>query len=127
MSLIYLVIVLALMQFFFFGISVGRAREKYNVKAPATTGNEIFERYFRVQMNTLELLAMFIPAILIAAQFWSPLYIAIIGLIYFIGRIVYFNQYVTSPDKRTLGFALSMLPIVILLIASLVGIVKSLL
>ena len=115
------------MQFFFFGFSVGRAREKYNVKAPATTGNEIFERYFRVQMNTLELLVMFIPAILIAAQFWSPTIMAIIGLIYFVGRIVYFKQYVANPGSRTLGFALSMLPIVILFIASLIGIIKSLL
>ena len=46
--------VLALLQFVVFGILVGRARGLYNVQAPAVTGNEVFERYFRVQMNTLE-------------------------------------------------------------------------
>jgi len=61
MALIELITVLALLQFLYFGILVGNARERYSVKAPATTGNQLFERYLRVQMNTLELLILFLP------------------------------------------------------------------
>ena len=63
MALLNLVIALALLQFLAFATAVGKAREKYKVAAPATTGNEMFERHFRVQMNTLELLIVFVPAI----------------------------------------------------------------
>jgi len=52
MALIELITILALLQFLYFGILVGKARDRYGVKAPAVTGNENFERYLRVQMNT---------------------------------------------------------------------------
>jgi uncharacterized MAPEG superfamily protein len=106
-------------------MNVGKARETYGIKAPAISGNENFERYYRVQMNTLELLICFIPSLLISSLFWSPLVMAIIGLIFFIGRFIYFKQYVANPEKRTVGFALSILPVFILLIAIIAGIVKS--
>src|SRR4029453_15409606 len=48
-----IVTVLALLQYTWFGLMVGRAREKYGIAAPATSGNEVFERHFRVHMNTL--------------------------------------------------------------------------
>ena len=67
MNLVEVIVCLALIQFLRFGFAVGKAREKYGVKAPATTGNEMFERYFRVQMNTLEQLIVFIPSIVLFA------------------------------------------------------------
>jgi len=67
MGMVYAVMGLALLQYLAFGIAVGAARGRYGVKAPATTGNEVFERYYRVQMNTLEQLALFLPAIFLAA------------------------------------------------------------
>jgi hypothetical protein len=42
---------------FALSVNVGRARTRYGIKAPAVTGNENFERAYRVQMNTLEQLA----------------------------------------------------------------------
>ena len=125
MNFVYLIIVMVSLQFFFFGIMVGVAREKFQVKAPAISGNEHFERYFRVHANTLEQLIQFIPALLIAAQFWKPEIMAAIGVVFFVGRIIYYKQYVADPAKRSLGFALTMLPTLILLLASLVGIIKS--
>lgn len=122
MNYVYLIITLALCQYIFFAASVGKARGTYGIKAPATSGNEYFERYYRVQMNTLELLISFIPSILIASIFWSPKIIAAIGLIFFIGRIVYFKNYIQDPDKRSMGFILSISPIFIFLLASLLGI-----
>jgi len=115
MAWVLIVIVLALLQFVFFGYAVGRARGRYGVKAPAVTGNEQFERYFRVQMNTLEQLVPFIAAIWLFAQFVDPHWAAALGGVYLIGRSLYFLSYVRNPASRTAGFALSMLPTLVML------------
>ncbi len=125
MNLVYLIIVLVAVQFIFFGMMVGKAREQYNIKAPAITGNEHFERYFRVHANTLEQLIIFIPALLISAQFWNPAIMAAIGFIFFIGRIIFYKKYIADPAKRSLGFGLTIMPTMILLLAIFVGILKS--
>jgi uncharacterized membrane protein YecN with MAPEG domain len=125
MALVNLVIALALMEFFGFGAAVGKARDKYHVAAPATTGHEIFERYFRVQMNTLELLIMFIPAIWIFAHYISPGIAAALGALFLIGRIVYFLAYVKEPKSRKAGFALSAGPLLVLVIGAVFGAARS--
>lgn len=121
MALVNLIVALALLQFFAFGTAVGRAREKYNVAAPATTGNEVFERYFRVQMNTLELLVMFVPAIWMFGFYVNANIAAELGVIYIIGRGIYFFSYVKDPKKRSLGFGLSAGPVAVLVIGALIG------
>ena len=125
MNYVNLVLALVLLQYIYFSISVGMAREKYNVKAPAISGNEMFERYLRVQMNTLELLVCFVPGILIASQYWSPMIMSVIGLVYLIGRVIYFRSYIKDPSSRTLGFAMSMLPVLSFLILIIAGVVKN--
>ena len=125
MNLVDLVAILALLQFFAFALLVGRARGKYGVNAPAITGNEMFERAFRVQMNTLELLVLSLPALYLCAKYWSPLYVAGAGAIYIIGRIIYWRAYMAAPQTRTLGFALSIGPCLVLLVAALVGVFRS--
>jgi len=121
MALVNLIVALALLQFFAFATAVGMAREKYNVAAPATTGNEVFERYFRVQMNTLELLVMFVPAIWMFGFYVSADIAAGLGAIYIIGRGIYFFAYVKDPKKRSLGFGLSAAPVAALVIGALIG------
>jgi glutathione S-transferase len=121
MLLVHLVIGIALVEFVYFGFAVGKARVTYSVKAPATSGNEMFERYFRVQMNTLEQLIVFIPAILLFALYVEPRIAAALGLVFVIGRAWYFNQYVREPSKRSGGFGLSFVPLVILLLGGLIG------
>ena len=91
------------------------ARGRYGIRAPAVTGNEHFERYFRVQMNTLEQLVLFIPAIWLFAQFVDPLWAAAMGGVYLVGRSLYFLSYVKNPASRTAGFALSTLPTLLML------------
>src|ERR1700685_866518 len=108
-----LVIGIALIEFLYFGFAVGKARDKYGVKAPATAGNEMFERYFRVQMNTLEQLIVFLPSIFLFAQYVEPRVAAILGFLFLAGRAWYFAQYVRDPAKRSAAFALSFLPMVI--------------
>jgi glutathione S-transferase len=121
MALIVLVSILAILQFLFFGAQVAGARARYGVAAPAISGNEMFERHFRVQMNTLELLAMLLPSLWLASLYVAPLWPFILGLIYLVGRFVYWRGYIASPGKRGPGFGLSMLPILILLVIGLVG------
>ena len=127
MAWIHLVTFLALVEYLIFGVLVGRARVTFGVKAPAITGHEVFERYFRVQMNTLELLIVFVPALWMAAAYWNPKWIAAIGAVFLIGRGLYLRGYVADPRTRSLGFGLSMVPTAVLLVAALVGAVRALL
>jgi glutathione S-transferase len=121
MAYVDIVTVLAVLQFILFGFQVGKARGKYGVKAPATTGNEIFERFFRIQQNTLELLVGFIPGIYLFSRYLNPLWAAALGVIYLVGRQIYAATYVKDPSKRSLGYGLSFLPVAVLLIGGLIG------
>lgn len=126
MAWINLVALLALVQYLVFGALVGRARGKYGVQAPATTGNEVFERYYRVQMNTLELMVVLLPAMWIAAAYWDPRWIAAAGAVYLIGRMIYLRAYTGDPGSRGLGFMLSVAPISVLIVAALAGVILNL-
>ena len=121
MNYVHIIALLAVIQFIVFGIFVGAARGKYGIKAPAMTGNEHFERAVRVQMNTLEQLVCFVPALLIAAVYWPQVYVAAAGVVYLVGRTLYRQAYVTDPAKRGLGFLLTFLPTTLLAVAGLVG------
>jgi glutathione S-transferase len=122
-----LVSLLALAQYLWFGILVGRARGRYGVVAPAVTGHPMFERYYRVQMNTLELLVLLLPSLGFASLYVPPRWPALLGVVYLIGRQLYCRAYVTDPAKRELGYTLSMLPIVVLLLIGIVGSIMRLL
>jgi glutathione S-transferase len=126
MQYVELVAVLAVLQFMFFGMQTGSARRLSGLKAPAITGHEGFERMYRVQMNTLEMLIAFLPALLLASKYWWPALVAGLGAVYLIGRLIYWRAYISAPSTRTLGFMLSMLPTGVLAILALVGIVLSL-
>jgi len=121
MAYVDIVTVLAVLQFIVFGFQVGGARGKYGVTAPATTGNEIFERIFRIQQNTLELLVGFIPGIYLFSRYCNPLWATALGVIYLAGRQIYAASYVKEPSKRSLGYGLSFLPVAALLIGGLIG------
>jgi glutathione S-transferase len=122
MPYVDLVAVLAVIEFLFFTILTGRARGTAGLKAPAVTGDEGFERMYRVQMNTLELLIVFLPALFLAAKYQSPAIVAGVGAVFLVGRLLYWRAYVINPAKRALGFALSILPTIVLTLMALVGI-----
>lgn len=122
-----LVTVLALILFFGVTLYVGVARAKYGVKAPAVSGNDDFERVLRVQQNTLEQLALFLPVLWIFATFVSPIAAAILGAVWILGRILYALGYYQAAEKRGPGFGLSTLATVVLIFGSLIGIVLTLL
>jgi uncharacterized membrane protein YecN with MAPEG domain len=120
-----IVALLAVVQLFVFGSMVGWARGKYGVAAPATAGHPIFERYYRVQMNTVECLLVLLPGLWLAAKYWSPRYAAILGAVYLVGRTLYYFSYVSDPRKRSAGFSLSMVPAIVLVVAALIGALRA--
>jgi uncharacterized MAPEG superfamily protein len=126
MPYVALVTVLALLEYQFFGIMVGRARGRYGIAAPATTGHEVFERHFRVHMNTLEQLALFLPALWIFGYYVSEVWAAGLGTIWIVGRAIYCMLYVKEPKSRTLGFALTALPMLAMLLGILIWAVRAL-
>lgn len=121
MEIVTIVIALALMEYVVFSFLVGMARGKYGIAAPAVTGDPIFERYYRVQENTLELLIFFIPGMVMFAYYVRPDVAAALGVIFIIGRALYFKGYIADPAKRTLGFFFSFFPSLILLLGGLIG------
>jgi glutathione S-transferase len=125
MAYAHLVIALALLEFLLFGFAVAQARARYNVPAPATAGHEVFERYFRVQQNTLEQLVIFLPSLLLFALYVNPEIAAALGALFIIGRAVYFRGYVRAPAARHLGFMLSAIPNVALLVGAVIGTLRA--
>jgi uncharacterized membrane protein YecN with MAPEG domain len=117
----------AVVQLLVFGFLVAGARGKYGVKAPATTGHPIFEAWYRVQANTVEMSIAFFPSLWLAAKYWPPGYAAIAGVVYLIGRVLYAQGYVKDPRKRGPGFSISLLAVAALTGAALIGAIRALL
>lgn len=113
----------ALAVYFVTLLNVGRARGKYGIKAPATSGHEGFDRAWRVQMNTLEQLALFLPGLWLCAVFAdAPKIAAGLGAVWVVGRILYARAYYADPARRGLGFALTIGPSLLLILGALAGI-----
>ena len=127
MGFVQLVLALALLEFALFAFAVGRARVRYNVPAPAMSGHPVFERYFRVQMNTLEQLVIFTPALFMFAYLVNAYVAALLGALFIVGRALYFRGYVQDPKKRHLGFMLSVIPNFILLGGAIYGALRAVL
>ena len=131
MELVVLVVMLALIQYIFFAVQVGRARVKHGVKAPAMAGHVVFERHLRVQMNTLEQLVIFVPAAFAYAWladtlgWWGSEVAAFLGVVYLIGRAIYARAYVQDPAQRALGFMLTFVPSALMIAGALVCVLAS--
>src|SRR6201996_1129988 len=99
-----LVTCFAILTYALTSFQVGKARQTYGVKAPATTGNPDFERVFRVQMNTLEWMVVFLPSLWLFAIYISDPIAAVLGLVWIVGRMLYLTGYSQAANKRELGF-----------------------
>ena len=104
----------AVVLLFMMAVNVGRARGKFKVDAPATTGNAEFERVFRVQMNTQESALMFLPALWLYAAFMSEVWAAAFGVVWLAARVWYAIAYQQAAAKRGPAFGLSILAITVL-------------
>ncbi len=112
--------------YFYTIVLVGKARTQYGVKAPAITGNDNFERVFRVQMNTLEQMALFLPALWLCAVYASDLLAAVAGVAWVIGRLIYARAYVQDAGKRHLGAMITMAAAAAAFLAAAVGVIRAL-
>lgn len=99
-----IVTLLTLLLYLWMGISVGRARARFGIHAPAMTGHPEFERHVRVQANTLEWLVVFLPCLWLFALYLNELAAAGLGLIWIIGRTLYMLGYRREPKARAAGF-----------------------
>ena len=118
-----LVIIVALVQYVYFSIRVGSLRPTYRIEAPKTEGDETWERLFRVQMNTLEQLIVFVPGMLLFSSYASSRWAWIPGVLFIIGRQLYAMEYVKDPKTRAPGMALTLLSNAVLLGGALIGVV----
>ena len=101
-----LVTSLAILFYFLTSVQVAKARGSFGIKAPAISGNPDFERVFRVQMNPLEWLPIFLPALWLFAIYISDAIAATLGLVWIAGRIFYLTGYSKAANKRGLGFGI---------------------
>ena len=116
-----IITVSALIVYYITIINVGVARAKYDVQPPAMTGDPNFERALRVQANTLEQLILFLPLVWIFSYYVSELWGAILGGIWILGRVLYAWGYYQEAKKRTLGFGISGLSVMGLLLGCLIS------
>jgi len=118
--LVAIVTLLALLLYFIMGIRVGRDRLKYKIDAPAVVGHPNFERDYRIQMNTLEWLPIFLPSLWLFAVSWgSDRIAAAIGAVWIIGRYLYLTGYAKAAEARGPGFGIQALAAGVLLLGAL--------
>ncbi|MEA2921878.1 MAG: hypothetical protein QOF07_1841 [Bradyrhizobium sp.] len=118
-----LVTCFAIALYFFTSIRVAKARAAFGIKAPAITGHSDFERVFRVQMNTLEWMPIFLPSLWLFAIYISDPVAAAIGLVWIAGRILYMIGYSQAAEKRGRGFGVQAMATGILWLGALGAIV----
>ncbi len=126
MPWVELIAVCAVIEYLVFGMLVARARGKYKVAAPSITGHPVFERFYRVQANTMEMLVAFLPALWIAGKYSSPLLVGGLGALFVVARAWYAAAYIREPKSREVPFTLGMVALKALLISALVGVLRSL-
>jgi uncharacterized membrane protein YecN with MAPEG domain len=105
---------------------VGRARKRYGIRAPTTTGHPMFERAFRVQMNTLENVVIFLPALWLCAHYVGAMAAAALGAVWLVGRVWYAWAYLREPRSRGGGFVLAYAAWGLLMLGTAWGVLNSL-
>ena len=113
----------ALLVYYFTLFKSGMARGRFKIAAPSHDGPEEYVRHVRAHQNTVEHLAMFLPGLWLFAVAVDPIWAAAIGAIWPVGRLMYALGYYKAPEKRSIGLYISMPPIYIFILGSLIGFV----
>lgn len=99
----------ALLVYVWMTINVSRARHRFGIPAPLVDGPQEFMSVMRVQMNTVEQLALFLPALWLCAWAWNDRVAAGLGVLWIIGRVFYARAYYRDPKDRALGYGLTVI------------------
>ncbi|MEI9922954.1 MAG: MAPEG family protein [Bradyrhizobium sp.] len=118
-----LITLLSILFYFFTSVQVSKARVAFDIKAPTISGNPDFERVFRVQMNTLEWMPIFLPSLWLFAFYISDALAAALGLVWIIGRVLYLTGYSQAAAKRGLGFGIQAAAALLLWVGALGAII----
>jgi glutathione S-transferase len=113
------VTLLTCLAYFWMAAQVSRTRSKVGILAPVMTGDALLERTIRAHLNTLEWMPIFLPSLWLFAVYWSSLGATVLGLVWIVGRIVYFVGYVASPSRRFPGFFIQSVAVFALLLGAL--------
>lgn len=108
-TLIALITLLTLVLMFATGVIVAQARGRYQVRAPAVSGHPLFERAYRVQMNTIEQVLLFLPSLWLAHGHGYTRVAAIVGAVWLLARTGYVITYLRDPAKRGLSFTVALI------------------
>ena len=118
-----MVTLLAIAFYFFLATRVAAAHGRFGVRLPATTGNPDFERICRVHVNTLEWMPTFLVPLWICALYLSDMAAAGLGMVWILGRILYFVGYSSAVEKRLPGFFIQSTACLLLFVSAAAGIV----
>ncbi len=97
-----------------FSFRVGQMRQKSGVSAPEISGDDAFNRAFRVHMNTIEQWVLFLPALWIFAMIAGDLYAGIGAVIWLVSRVIYSQAYLKDPKTRLIGFLTGFLTLMLM-------------
>ena len=103
---------------FVMALRVARAHSASGLLPPTMTGDPVLERTARAHINTIEWIPIFLPAMWLFAIYWSATWAAILGVVWIVGRIVYFAGYVAEAKKRFPGFAIQAFAATILVLGA---------
>ncbi len=120
------VTLVAIFVYMLMSMNVGRARVRYRIAAPAVTGHEHFERAYRIQMNTLERMPVFLSSLWLYAIFVADNGAALGGLVWIVGRVIYAFAYAREPKSHGPGFGISALAELGLFLGAAYGIARAL-
>jgi uncharacterized membrane protein YecN with MAPEG domain len=126
MEFVALVTLLLICQYVVFMGMCGKARAQSGIVAPAITGDETFERAYRVQMNTVEQLIITLPAMWVSAMYFMPMVAAALGLAFFVGRMMYRVSYMKDPESRGPGMIIGFLANIAMIATGLWGLISQL-
>jgi uncharacterized membrane protein YecN with MAPEG domain len=99
-----LVTLLTALVYFWMALTVARTHAKVGILAPTMVGDPLLERTVRAHANTCEWLWIFMPSLWLFALAIDPNWAAGIGLVWIVGRILYFVGYRKEALRRFPGF-----------------------
>ena len=118
-SSVAIVTLLAGLVYFLMALRVAKTHAKCGIFAPTMVGDPLLERTIRAHQNMLEWMPIFLPSLWLFAIYWDVTWAAWLGVLWVVGRIIYFFGYVSEAKKRFPGFFIQSVAAFALLLGAL--------